>query len=1243
MEQKDTYYNYDVDKLELSLPYIDGNGNVCTVSALYSVDHNILKQNFKENENDNNPVILSYILHITDNTYNTHDIEYKLKFNKYPNTVLFIDDIDNIKIYNNVNAVVNCFSTYCVENNEIKTYKPTIYNFLNKLGKIINPPDSLYTQINNTFSLPEYINGKKVSYTYLLNLNHIKLPFTYTKNNTQQIEYTYKTTLLLGPTSYYFNFEKNTYSFKPHDNIDERFFKEIEVEKTNESLNFSIIPTNYCENKLYSYTLENVSNICNINNLFKFKINNSYIYLSSYFSCENYQLQNNSNTDNSYIIVPAFITQLTKNYLSKKYVIYEYANNSYITQNLQHIQTSNNKIYKYCLQYNNDSDQCIYAYSSASYSLPKLITTNDIYYEYYDTYNVYNKYIYFNTYISNFKIDNTYSINNINLHHKTGLHEFYNNITGYITYSYSYMIDNILNITYQENYDAYTYLLNTQLYIINYNSDNTPVYSIYHNNDETNNDETNNDKINKKLKNLLLDCFKIYVHYDKSIVLKNITNIFNIKYTYLIQESELEEFISSSKKIDFNSLNINDYKFERLYEDEFLNILATKETFNKVFSLTLYDCCIISASLNTNKNIVSDIYIVIYNILGLPNQYKVNINESNTEESNTQKYNIYNIPKNDNNIIYIEYSELLDLLGNKFNSSITFNGISDEYCKNISVTHNIVYKTPGGSLYKLNQGSTEYDEYQKKLYAYFNNELSYMCNVNIKNKYDEEIIYQNGFYNLIYENFYDVKTMNNPKNFTGGQTKLHKYRYTLNGTSFTYHMQQCSNEYTYFTWKNSDNIFLSIKSTHSKNGGEIPQEITNAPPTTTGRTQFYVDEYTFDYTYTDNNEVTYYYTYTCLYKCKENGSDDSMYNYSGNNIVINPVLYEKTSKLTKNYFYKKYIIDDNNVSSTINTFNYKKNMQEHFYRIYLNKLKYNDSIEYILPTEKNILRELYKTNQITKFNQIIDNADNTIIGEFTEDFIKITLSSLNINLNRIYNIKTINNVIYTGNNKMFYDLYSGTSNDKYEILLNKNYKLNTVILLYKYTNGTNEIYFYYINNKFYVVVDNLSNIGSIEVEYYENNSKQTMQFNKIKKTDDIIKGLYQIIPLLTYNNNIKTDSNSDNNYTKTDSNPNKRPIVIIKPSRNANRYFINKPTPLINDNVILVQQDGNIIENWGKITNINYVNLLKKINVVPLLYNEYDNGLSDDDKQLLIDAIESSNSINNNDDFPVINGGVPHQ
>ena len=77
MKQTDTYYNYDVDYLELSLPYINGDGNVFTVSDLYNVDHNILKQNFKENEYDNNPVILSYILHVTDNTYNTHDIEYK--------------------------------------------------------------------------------------------------------------------------------------------------------------------------------------------------------------------------------------------------------------------------------------------------------------------------------------------------------------------------------------------------------------------------------------------------------------------------------------------------------------------------------------------------------------------------------------------------------------------------------------------------------------------------------------------------------------------------------------------------------------------------------------------------------------------------------------------------------------------------------------------------------------------------------------------------------------------------------------------------------------------------------------------------------------------------------------------------------------------------------------------------------------------------------------------------------------
>ena len=1192
MGQKGTYYNYDVDTLELSLPYIDGNGNVCTVSALYNVDHNILKQNFKENEKDAKPVILSYILHVTDNTYNIHDIEYKLKFNKYPHTVLFTDDIDDIKIYNNVDAVINCFSTYYVDNNnKIKTHIPTIYNFLDKNGKIITPPNSLYTQIDNVFSLPEYINGKKVSYTYLLNLNHIKLPFTYTVNNIQQT--TYDTTLLLGPTSYYYDKNDNEYVFRPYDDIDERFLKKIKVEKTDKSLNFSIIPTNYHENKLYSYTLENVSNVCNINNLFKFKINDNYIYLSSYFSCENYQLQkNDSNSDNSYIIVPGFITKFTKNYLSKKYVIYEYTNNSYITQSLQHTQTNNNKIYKYCLQYNNDTDQCVYAYSSTSYSLPKLITDNNIYYEYDNTYNTYT---YYNTYIKNFKIDNAYSINNIELHNTSGLISFNKNITGYVAYTYSHTEDNILNITYQLNEDPNTYLLNTKLCIVNYNLDNTPIYSIYH-----------NDKVNENnkeiLKNLLLDCFKIYVHYDKSIVLKNITNLFNIKYTYLKSELELEQQTENY----WDSLDINSYKFERLYKDEFLNILATKETFNTQFSLTLYDCCIISVSLNTNKNIVSDIYIVIYNILGLPNQYKIingtNTEEFNTEESNTEESNTY-IDRIENNIIYIKYSELLNLLESY---NIKFNSVMDWNCKLISETHKITYKPEAwGSAIDLPNYSAEYYKYKKKLYAYFNNTLSLMCNVNIEDRWDKNTIYTNGFNNLIYENFYDVKKTRNIGKYNEEQTKLSKYYFGRTGVSFTYNGESYINRYTYFKWnneKNDENIFLSIKSTPYTHNGQFPDEILGKENT---RKKFNVEEYTFNYTYIDNDNVTYNYTYTCLYKCDELNilANTDMSIYTGDNIVINTELYEKSSNLTKDSFYKKYIIDDNNVLSTINTFNYKDSIQEQFYRIYLNKLKYNDNIEYILLTNTYLLENLYKTDKIIKFKQIIDNynyADpGEIIGEFNEDFIKLSLPELNINLNRIYNIKTINNVNYIRNTKMLYKL---NSNDKYEIKLNKNYKLNTVILLYKYTDeSNNEIYFYYINNKFYVVVENLSNIDSIMVKYIDDDygEESYMKFNNIAGIDNIITGLYEIEPVLP-------------KYF-----PPRPPLPTTV------MHFINNPVPSINDNVISlnIRDGGNINENWGKITDITYKQT-NNIDIVPLLYNEYDNELSYDDKQLLIDIIE---------------------
>ena len=69
--------------------------------------------------------------------------------------------------------------------------------------------------------------------------------------------------------------------------------------------------------------------------------------------------------------------------------------------------------------------------------------------------------------------------------------------------------------------------------------------------------------------------------------------------------------------------------------------------------------------------------------------------------------------------------------------------------------------------------------------------------------------------------------------------------------------------------------------------------------------------------------------------------------------------------------YKKYVIDDGNTLSTINTFNYKDRIQEQFYRVYLNKLKYNDSIEYILPTNNSLLEELYKTNKIIEFKNVV--------------------------------------------------------------------------------------------------------------------------------------------------------------------------------------------------------------------------------------------------------------------------------
>jgi hypothetical protein len=95
------------------------------------------------------------------------------------------------------------------------------------------------------------------------------------------------------------------------------------------------------------------------------------------------------------------------------------------------------------------------------------------------------------------------------------------------------------------------------------------------------------------------------------------------------------------------------------------------------------------------------------------------------------------------------------------------------------------------------------------------------------------------------------------------------------------------------------------------------------------------------------------------------------------------------------------------------------------------------------------------------------------------------------------------------------------------------------------------------------------------------------------------------------------------------------PPITIRPVGKLQRmYFINNPIPSENDNVILVNEFNNIIENWGKITSITY-STAKNINIIPLLYNEYDNGLSDDDKQLLLDAInETSYSIGYDNDFP---------
>ena len=98
----------------------------------------------------------------------------------------------------------------------------------------------------------------------------------------------------------------------------------------------------------------------------------------------------------------------------------------------------------------------------------------------------------------------------------------------------------------------------------------------------------------------------------------------------------------------------------------------------------------------------------------------------------------------------------------------------------------------------------------------------------------------------------------------------------------------------------------------------------------------------------------------------------------------------------------------------------------------------------------------------------------------------------------------------------------------------------------------------------------------------------------------------------------KEIGNTDDNSTSSENGVIQRPLPTLTIN---DMYFINNPVPSENDNVILVRSiDNTIIENWGKITNITYFNT-KNIDIIPLLYSEYDTGLSDDDKQLLLNAI----------------------
>ena len=127
----------------------------------------------------------------------------------------------------------------------------------------------------------------------------------------------------------------------------------------------------------------------------------------------------------------------------------------------------------------------------------------------------------------------------------------------------------------------------------------------------------------------------------------------------------------------------------------------------------------------------------------------------------------------------------------------------------------------GGNI-PQNIDDKDYEIYKTKLHAYFNNALSVWCNITVNNQYDGITCYKNGFYNLIYENFYDVKTTQDLDKTE--VTKLNKYYETLdNTTSFTYNGVEYSNKHKYFKWY-CDNIFLSIKSTHSYDCHNFPYD-----------------------------------------------------------------------------------------------------------------------------------------------------------------------------------------------------------------------------------------------------------------------------------------------------------------------------------------------------------------------------------------------------------------------------------